>query len=69
MVLLAIAAFLLMNSTAVFSLNAVLAQWQMDRQLISTLNTAAPILACVALFLGLLFLASEVNLSFLLPLL
>lgn len=62
--LLAIAAFLLVTSTAAFSLNGVLVQWQTDRQLISTLNTAAPILACVALSLGLLFLASEVNLSF-----
>lgn len=64
-ILLAIAGFLLMNSTAAFSLNAMLVQWQTDRQLISTLNTAAPILASVALSLGLLFLASEVNLSFL----
>jgi|SRR5579863_544406 len=63
--LLAVAVFITMNSKAAFSMNAVLAQWQTDRQLISTLNTAAPILASTALSLGLLFLLNEVNLTFL----
>lgn len=63
--LLAVAVFLTVHSMPALSMNAMLAQWQTDRQLISTLNTAAPILAIVALSLGLLFLASEVNPTFL----
>lgn len=65
MALLAVAVFITAHSINVFGMETILAQWRADGQLISTLNTAAPILAIVALSLGLLFLLNEVNLAFL----